>query len=278
MVKRLLVKHGPAIALVATLVGCGGAPPTSSPAAPDAFRAAPSAQVAPDMAADLHAAMSAELKQLLQDLALTDAQQASFKALLKEHLQTKLPELKDKFTQLKTLLQAEPFDAQALQTAITTMQQEHLAELPEHVQLMARMRDVLTASQRETVADFLEAHPGLSENKQALLRRFGDKVAARLELTETQRQAYKEVQELKLAHRDRMARMAHPAVARFMRDGDTVALEASLRSGYEAPPVEQGVAFLGSLSAAQRATLVTVFKELIDAHRPLFDMLMQDAT
>lgn len=236
-----------ALALSASLLaGCGAPQALTQPA--------PGARSVQNMT---EAEKKKEMDAFLEKLELTEDQKTQLKALKDEFKAgIDMDEVKELHTQMKELLKADEVDKAKLTTLLTEATAKKQAYLTKAVDMMVKVREILTEEQRQTVAV-------------AILDKFGERRAGKgkkkddLGLTRGQRQAFMGMRHVK---RSMMA-----AVGSFMLTGDKEALTTAFTLKDRAAMVEKMAGVLAGMTKAQREKLVTKIEKAHEKRVPKDD-------
>ncbi|MFP5501463.1 MAG: hypothetical protein ACLGIN_03170 [Candidatus Sericytochromatia bacterium] len=233
------------------LIGCAGQAPATAPAPPALQEAGPARQVLMDSEA-----YGKRLSELMARLALSEAQKEEVKGVIQQAFEIGRPMMK-----LFKALVADPAVDQ--ETLAAGMKALILMDAVQDAQTMASLRGVLTAEQRQVVA---EAIPELLASRELneLLREVTGGFAEKLELSASQREKFdrmmadfesfwKEHEEALLA-----------AMAKHMTEGGQLELQKTFEAINRRYDTDSLAAFLASLDRSQRRTLNEAIDSLED--------------
>lgn len=162
---------------------------------------------------------------------------------------------------LKELLLAPTVDRAAVLAQVTTMEGICRAKIPHIVAMATEVREVLLPEQRaKAIAVFKEAQ---TKNWSEIHEQMTAKLMANMNLNPSQTQALTDLKNKTKSLKEQQIQGLLSAMSQFMEDGNGQALTDTLNGMIGTGPKEEGIAWVASLDASQRETLIKRMEKLM---------------
>lgn len=240
-IKRL----SPILALgIALSAGCAQAPSL-----------APRAQ-APVSVQNVHA-MEAHHQKIIQTLGLTQAQLDQLKAIKLNYKEKLMDENKAELKQqFKDLFLAKDVDETAFKNFLVERKDAWNQKLPIIANQLSEMRNVLTEEQRNKLVELLNTMD-FGKLHQKKKEKIMGKILKDLNLTTPQEEALDALKDrIDAAHTPEKIAVMKSALVAFIETGNENDLVSTITEHMSEAPIDQIVAFVGSLTQEQRTTIL----------------------
>lgn len=210
-------------------------------------------------ASDFHRAFH---KKLFAAMELSDAQKSQIKEIKAKH-RAEMKQLggKAEWDKLKGLLLAPTVDQAAVQAQVSNLEDIQRAKVPHIVAMATEVRQVLLPEQRTKAIAVLEE--AQTKNFGEIHDKMTEKLTMSLSLTPAQTQGLTDLRNQTKSLKEQQIKTLLAAMSQFLQDGNSQSLTDTLNGMIGTGPKEEGIAWVASLDATQRETLLKRIEKLM---------------